>query len=89
MTDVTELDKIFDERNIQVLLINLRHATHIPSFHIFNLQHYGDHSGLGLACSNFKKLSLTTHDFTKVFLLDLIHQLYTIGNNLCNTVNFP
>ena len=27
----------------EILLINLRHATNILSFHIFNLQHYGDH----------------------------------------------
>ena len=37
MKDKTEFDKMFDERNINVLLFNLRHAIHIPSFVIVNL----------------------------------------------------
>ena len=36
MKDKIEFNKIFDERNIYVLLFNLRHVIHIPSFHIVN-----------------------------------------------------
>ena len=37
MKDNIELDNIFDERNIYVLLFNLGHVTHIPSFCTLNL----------------------------------------------------
>ena len=37
MKDKTEIDKIFDERNIYVLLFNSRHVIHIPSFRIVSL----------------------------------------------------
>ena len=33
-------DKIFDERNIYLLLFNLRHVIHIPSFRMVNLLCY-------------------------------------------------
>ena len=37
------MDKIFDERNICVLLFNLRHVIDIPSFRIVNLLRCGGH----------------------------------------------
>ena len=38
-----EFDNIFDERNIYILLFNLRHVIHIPSVRIFNLLCCGGH----------------------------------------------
>ena len=38
-----EFDKIFDERNIYLLLFNLRHVIHIPSFCMVNLLCWGGH----------------------------------------------
>ena len=43
MKDKIELNKIFDERNMYVLLFNSRDVIHIPSFCIANLQRCGDH----------------------------------------------
>ena len=43
MKDKKEFDKIFDERNIYVLLLNLRHVIHIASFCIVNLLCCGGH----------------------------------------------
>ena len=38
-----ELDKIFDEKSIYVLLFNSRHVIHITSFRIVNLLCCGGH----------------------------------------------
>ena len=43
MKDNIELDNIFDGRNVYVLLFNLRHVIHIPSFCIFKLPRCGNH----------------------------------------------
>ena len=38
-----EFDKIFDERNIYLLLFHLTHVIHIPSFRMVNLLCCGGH----------------------------------------------
>ena len=43
MKDKIEFDKIFDERNIYVLVFNLRHVIQILSFRIVNLLCCGGH----------------------------------------------
>ena len=40
-----EFDKIFEERNIYVLLFNLRHVIHITSFCMVNLLCCGSYFG--------------------------------------------
>ena len=43
MEDEIDFDKTFYERNIYVLLYNLRHVIHIPYFRIANLLNIGGH----------------------------------------------
>ena len=60
---------MFDERNIYLLLFNLRHAIYIPSFRIINLLCYGGH------VSNIKFIDVKTK-YRSPYLLTFLSLTY-------------
>ena len=65
------LNLLFEERNIYVLLLTLRHVIHIPSFRLVNLLYCGGHSSNIYWCYDRIQESLSLERF-----LALLIELY-------------